>query len=408
MQVSPGEVLLSEVLYDPAAPAPDPGGEWVIVRNATTRKLHLVEWRLRDAKAETVLPTIDLRGGEAVWIGASQAVRPDNVSAAQVITLPGRIGNGLGNSGDSLALLDERGQAIDALSWGEDRSVFDPPAPLVQPGQTLRRLAAMDTDTAADWSVAGAVTSRIPAQTTTARPRHATTGPTATTSQPESGGAATRPAPPLAAATQPASASPQPTMPQAQNTAVGNVVLSEVAPGDGWVELYNRGAASASVEGWSLADDQGSDPVALEGLDPLPPHGFVVVVAKTLRLGAENGHIFLIRPDGSTVDTAPVGPAGAHLGWSRYPVHGGAWLHDAPLTPGRFNQPPLVTPEPSAEGQSPADSAAEGTVQAIAVQRQAVTQPANGTNRFMLLMAVLAVGVLLRQLVWRPHTNGDR
>ena len=70
-----------------------------------------------------------------------------------IVEMPdGTIGNGLGNTGDRLLLRDSRGVLIDALSYGDNTSVFDPPCPAVAAGHSLeRRPAGYDTGQASDF-----------------------------------------------------------------------------------------------------------------------------------------------------------------------------------------------------------------------------------------------------------------
>jgi hypothetical protein len=66
--------------------------------------------------------------------------------------LGGRIGNGLGNDGDVLDLLDPSGSILDAVSWGDDITAFDPPVDDVPEGHSIeRRTPGADSDRAADF-----------------------------------------------------------------------------------------------------------------------------------------------------------------------------------------------------------------------------------------------------------------
>jgi hypothetical protein len=67
-------------------------------------------------------------------------------------SLGGRIGNGLGNAGDRLVLLAPDGALVDAVSWGDDASILDPPVEAVPAGHSIeRRLVGSDTDRADDF-----------------------------------------------------------------------------------------------------------------------------------------------------------------------------------------------------------------------------------------------------------------
>ena len=150
-------MLINQVLYDVADNGSEPEDEWIELINPTDQRLMLDGWSIRDGKSVTVLPRVELAANTAVRIAAS-ASAPGYAPAfdGQWIVLNGRIGNGLGNSGDALVLSDSTGQAIDALSWGNDEQVFSPAVELSGPGTPLVRRSGVDTDTAADWTSAAA------------------------------------------------------------------------------------------------------------------------------------------------------------------------------------------------------------------------------------------------------------
>lgn len=62
--------------------------------------------------------------------------------------------DGLAYAGDYLALFDQHGTLIDAVSWGADTSYLHPALPGVSDGTVFRRFTTLaDTGTAADWTV---------------------------------------------------------------------------------------------------------------------------------------------------------------------------------------------------------------------------------------------------------------
>lgn len=56
-------------------------------------------------------------------------------------------------AGDRLVLKDTAGVTVDSLSWGTDTTAFSPSIAGVMRGVRINRTAAVDTDTAADWTV---------------------------------------------------------------------------------------------------------------------------------------------------------------------------------------------------------------------------------------------------------------
>jgi len=143
-------VVLSEVMYDPGAGA----SEWVELYNAGDDAVDLGGWILADGAARDVLPATVIAPRAFLVIAASGSfaeLYPE--FDGELVVLGGRIGNALGNDGDSLTLADPAGTVMDAISWGWDRSVLDPPIPDVPSGHSIERAkAGIDTDSADDWT----------------------------------------------------------------------------------------------------------------------------------------------------------------------------------------------------------------------------------------------------------------
>ena len=116
------------------------------------------------------------------------------------------------------------------------------------------------------------------------------------------------------------------------------LVLSEIAPHAGWVELYNRGSNSVDIRQWTLSDAAGvAMPMPPDAI-AVPPRGFLVVQA-ALKLTQGNRAIILRRPDGTIADMVTFGAVKANHSLSRFPAQGGGWFVDTPLTAGQFNLP---------------------------------------------------------------------
>ena len=85
---------------------------------------------------------------------AGEGFLPDSIGTAYVME-SGEIGNGLANDGDRALLVDSSGRLVDALSFGDDSSVFRPPVSSASAGSSLaRRLGAVDTGSAEDFQEA--------------------------------------------------------------------------------------------------------------------------------------------------------------------------------------------------------------------------------------------------------------
>jgi hypothetical protein len=149
-----GRVVINEVMYDPGAPADGEGdGEWVELYNAGLESVDLGGWSLADAASRDVLPSRVCGPGEFVVVAASDSFMKAYPSfSGTAVVLGGRIGNGLGNNGDRLLLLDASGAPVDAISWGRDRSILGPSIPDVPAGHSIeRQMAGIDTDSASDF-----------------------------------------------------------------------------------------------------------------------------------------------------------------------------------------------------------------------------------------------------------------
>ena len=111
--------------------------EWVELHNLEEHPVSLRGWTIEDAQAIARLPDYDLPAGAAVLIvgDASQIT----VSAGETLIKlqTRRLGSGLRNAGDRVALVDPYGVRHDAVSWGDviNPRYIDKP----QPGQSIVR-----------------------------------------------------------------------------------------------------------------------------------------------------------------------------------------------------------------------------------------------------------------------------
>ncbi|MGQ9668288.1 MAG: lamin tail domain-containing protein, partial [Anaerolineae bacterium] len=152
-----GALTINELLCQPAPPAgiPEARREWAELYNALPTAVNLGDFRLSDGEDEDILPAFLLPpGGFVVVTGAEEAFRADfpNFAGLLLELEDGTLGNGLNNAGDALVLRDPVDRLVDALSYGDDTSVFPTPCPLVAAGHSLEREpAGWDTDTAEDF-----------------------------------------------------------------------------------------------------------------------------------------------------------------------------------------------------------------------------------------------------------------
>jgi len=132
--------------------------EWVEIFNPTDHDISLKNWSLVDNSGKTTKIRMNKKikaGGFALLSKSAATWKFWNENPAAVkIELGQQIGDGLDNSGDHLILKNPAGQAIDALSYGTDTSVFNPAIPLVPLGGSLeRKMAGFDTDLPSDFIV---------------------------------------------------------------------------------------------------------------------------------------------------------------------------------------------------------------------------------------------------------------
>lgn len=152
-----GALTINELLYQPAPSAgtPEARREWAELYNALPIALNLRGFRLSDGEDADTLPAFTLpAGGFVVIAGSREAFLADYPDFAGLIIELGdaELGNGLNNAGDALVLYDPVGRPVDALSYGDDTSVFATPCPLVAAGHSLEREpAGWDTDRAEDF-----------------------------------------------------------------------------------------------------------------------------------------------------------------------------------------------------------------------------------------------------------------
>jgi len=171
-----GQLLLSEVLYDPLSA--EPAGEWIELYNRAGA-VDLSGCKLGDEEtpgegegmylfpdgAAAEAGAVILVANQAAAFEADYGFKPDYELVESDAAVPNLVkytawatgSIGLSNTGDEVLLLDGEDALLDVLSWGSSTWAFDPAAPDVAAGHSLERDPAnADTDTAADWVDQGA------------------------------------------------------------------------------------------------------------------------------------------------------------------------------------------------------------------------------------------------------------
>ena len=129
--------------------------EWFELYNSSGMTATLTGWTISDNLSTDTIPDVRLAPGGFVVVAARTANFRENYPwySGPIVELGQPIGNGLANSGDRLILRDHTGRTVDALSYGDNTSVFTPAIPTVASmGVSLeRRPAGRDTDGAGDF-----------------------------------------------------------------------------------------------------------------------------------------------------------------------------------------------------------------------------------------------------------------
>jgi hypothetical protein len=191
---SSSTLLISEVLYD--TPGTDEDEEWIEIYNPTASTIDLSVYKIGDEEEQgkgegmyqfppeasippegVIVIALKATGFYALYgfnpdyeVTDTDPSVPDMIKYSAWAT--GKIA--LSNSGDEVLILDEGDAIVDAMSYGDATTFFDPPCPDVITGHSLERSPAnVDTDTADDWidqefPNPGSVT--VPTPTATATP----------------------------------------------------------------------------------------------------------------------------------------------------------------------------------------------------------------------------------------------
>ena len=139
------------MLADPIEAGVDRAYEWVELVNTANTPVSTAGWSIGDGAAVDALPAVEVPAGGFVVVTAEAAMLPANALVVRV--RDGVIGNGLNNAGDSVRLLSPQGEVVDAMSYGENRTVFAAPPKAAGAGATLGTASAAGADGRRRWGV---------------------------------------------------------------------------------------------------------------------------------------------------------------------------------------------------------------------------------------------------------------
>lgn len=138
-------------MSDPARSGSDGPDEWIEVVNVGTTSLSTAGWRISDAKASDDIPVVEVPSGGYLVIAGKSAELPSTIRVVRVAD--GTIGNGLNNNGDVIALVNPAGETVDAISYGDNTDIFEPPPPAPDSGKTLGSRAPGADEVAENWEL---------------------------------------------------------------------------------------------------------------------------------------------------------------------------------------------------------------------------------------------------------------
>lgn len=161
IEINTHPIVINEVYYDVGKDKGKEGdNEWLEVYNLTNSTIDISGWIIEDNGGVSRQKVIT---GPAEILGKSLAVITSFESTWLYWTIPDKIvkialdnkigSYGLNNEGDRVILKEPTGKEIDAMSYGDDISVFELPIGTKEGESLSRKTAGYDTDTADDWQV---------------------------------------------------------------------------------------------------------------------------------------------------------------------------------------------------------------------------------------------------------------
>jgi len=131
--------------------------EWVELFNPTNQDIVLKNWKIADASGiiQTITANKTIKANSFALLVKSNSTFSlywKVPSGVQVIEMGQWIGDGLGNAGDRLRLINPSGNEVDAISWGTDAYSPNYTGPVTQ-GHSIERLTpGFDTDAGSDFT----------------------------------------------------------------------------------------------------------------------------------------------------------------------------------------------------------------------------------------------------------------
>ena len=153
---TPDHLIINEVFYDVDSPehGAEYDNEWIEIYNPTDSSVNISNWQICDNNQCDTLPASDSIASNGFAIITADTTTQnfwEIPTSTILIILNERIGNGLANISDRIILKQDDGAEIDAMSYNNDTTAFDPACPDVSEGHSLSRITGPDTNMALDW-----------------------------------------------------------------------------------------------------------------------------------------------------------------------------------------------------------------------------------------------------------------
>ncbi len=322
------QIVINEVMYD--LPGADDKHEWIELFNAGSSEIDLTGWKFNDGDSATnhalnAPPKNGSRGSLVLRVGGYLLLAGD---AATVATdLPGFSGSiidtvmSLANSSATLKIINKDEQEVCSAFYSKEIGAGGN-------GKTLEWDEAQLKESLAEGGTPGASNSIL-------NPNYSP-APTATPSPTPAGSAETTTPVPSTNQT----ISPVPEYQYSKEIFINEFLPSPQSGEKEWVEIYNAGAESINLTGWSIADKENIDrPQLIPDGTIIEPKNFLVILLNKQILSNDGDQLNLLWPDNQVLHAVSYQKAVAGQAVAR--LDSGQWIWTNRPTPGKINLPPL-------------------------------------------------------------------
>ncbi len=320
----------------------DAGDEYIVWHNNSSAPIDISGWAIQYKSA-----TGSSWSKKATVVPSTSLDAHDDYVFATIVEADAKLASGLAQAGGNIRIINNSGQVIDQLAWGNGDSPEGHGAPVCDPGEFLRRknsqdgLVASDSDdNAADFEVASLSATAPVANSDTATESQNS----ATTSSPS----------------------------QSTEVIINELLPDPVSPlsdaKDEFIELFNTSSQSINLTSWVLVDK--SDHKYTIGNVEIAGYGYAVFYSKDTKISLNNtgDEIRLMSPNGNVIDTSPnYGNAKPGLSWG---LVDGSWAWTVDATPGSVNSA-AITPATETTAVANAKSKAKTTKAKVAAKSPA-------------------------------------